>query len=61
MPAGAPCRPSRPDLYVVDPTKDPLVTGDTGKSAVGVAEKVLAQQAAAVGGSKPRRRGRYRY
>ncbi len=47
---------------VVDPTHDPLLAGDgNGTDAVGVAEKVLARQAAAVTTSRPRRRGRYRY
>ena len=46
---------------VVDPTRDSMVTGENGKGAVTVAEKVLAEQAAAVTTSRPRRRGRYRY
>ena len=46
---------------VVDPTHDPLAGGSAaGKDAVSVAEKVLAQQAAAASNSRPRRRGRYR-
>jgi excinuclease ABC subunit B len=46
---------------VVDPTHDPLLPGGNDQSAVSVAERVLAQQAAAVTASRPRRRGRYRY
>src|SRR5207247_10940547 len=46
---------------VVDPTHDPLVSDGNGKDAVSVAEKVLAEQAAAVTTGRPRRRGRYRY
>jgi len=48
---------------VIDPTADPLVSNGSsgnGKTAVSVAEKVLAQQAAAVGSGRPKRRGRYR-
>ncbi|HEU0168748.1 MAG TPA: UvrB/UvrC motif-containing protein, partial [Chloroflexota bacterium] len=46
----------------VDPTHDPLVTGkDERADAVSIAERILAEQAAAAG-SKPRRRsGRYRH
>ena len=45
---------------MVDPTHDPLVSEGNGKDAVTVAEKVLAQQAAAATTSRPRRSGRYR-
>ncbi|MFI5267912.1 MAG: UvrB/UvrC motif-containing protein, partial [Chloroflexota bacterium] len=45
---------------VVDPTHDPLISDGNGKDAVTVAEKVLAQQAAAATTSRPKRHGRYR-